>query len=104
LAVSDNDVSDNHVGIAIGRNDGRFEDNMVQGGAFGIVMESGGSPTLVGNTVEGASDRGVFIGDSSSLILEGNRVCENGRNLVVEGDAVLPISDTNEICEDAIAE
>jgi hypothetical protein len=78
-------------------------DNAIDGGGAGIViLVGGGSPALIGNTVEGASRRDIPVGDSSSSTPTGNRVCGNGTNAFVDGSAE-PVLDDNDICLDAPA-
>ena len=99
LVAEDNDFADNVVAIVIGRTDGRFEDNTILGGSSGIVMDAGGSPTVVRNTVEGASADGVRIGAGTSPTFEGNRLCGNGQNLAVEsGDSKAGYLAQNDVC------
>ena len=79
------------------------KDNTVTGGDAGIVV-TGGSPHLVGNTVERVTGRGIVVGLRASPTLTGNTACGNGVNLFVADNADPVIDETNEICMDAPAE
>ena len=63
-----------------------------------------GSPSLVDNSVQGASASGIVVGRGTSPILRGNTSCNNGENLKIIDPATPDIDDTNKICEDAPAE
>jgi parallel beta-helix repeat protein len=91
------------MGISVGSSDAEVRDNVVSGGVSGIVVTSGGSPSLIGNTIEDASGRGVAIGRGTSPALQDNRICGNATNLFVDEGADPLIDDTNEICEDLAA-
>lgn len=99
LTVEGNDLVDNSIGIAIGRSNGHFERNSVQGGRAGVVI-TGESPTLIDNSIEGASVRGLVVVRPASPTLEGNLVCGNVENLVMEPGEDQPVRATNEICDD----
>ena len=92
---------DNRLGIALSGTDARATDNQVAGGQTGIAILGAGSPSLIGNTVEGFSGRGISITGRASPSLSGNSVsCGEGTTLFVSDDATPEIDDTNEICED----
>lgn len=79
-----------------------IEDNLIIGGENGISIEAG-SPELTGNTVEGASGRGIAIAGAAP-VLRDNTVCGNGTDLWVDQWATPGIDDSNEICEGAAAD
>ena len=81
---------------------GTIEGNTVSGGVTGIVV-TGGSPSVVDNTVEGASNRGISIGSTASPSISGNTVCGSQVNLYLSENASPQIGE-NEICPDAPAE
>ena len=70
----------------------------MQGGAIGVVIDSG-TPTLTGNTIEGATESGVRVGRGADPILSDNRICDNGTNLVI-GEGAEPVMEGNDICPD----
>jgi len=95
--VIDNDLTDNDVGISIVGSDALVLDNTIQGGRIGVVVAGDATAALAGNTIEGATDRGVSISQQASPTLTENRVCDNGTNLVVD-EAAEPIMQDNDIC------
>ena len=86
------------------RTDSLVEGNSVRGGGAGIVIVLAGSPTLIGNTVEGMSVRGIAIDSGTSPTLSDNTVCGSQTNLWVAENAEPLIDESNEICPDASAE
>jgi hypothetical protein len=100
--IEDNELLDNGVGIFV-RSDAHIEGNLIEGGAAGIVI-SRGSPSLIDNSVEGASRIGITISSDTSPILSGNTSCDNGTNLTIDEGATPDIDDTNVFCEDVLAE
>lgn len=76
--------------------------NTISGGRSGISVVSG-SMALDGNEVTGASGRGIAIGGDSP-VLTNNMSCGNEENLWVADTATPAIDDSNEICDDEVAE
>jgi parallel beta-helix repeat protein len=101
-AISGNTLTGNASGIAWSTGGGTIEGNTIREGTAGIVI-SGGAPLVSDNTVEGLERRGLVIGSGASPTLSGNTSCGNGENLWVAEGATPIIDDTNEICEDAPA-
>ena len=101
--VAGNELTDSRVAIAYSVAEGLIEDNTVVGGVAGIVV-TGKSPLLRGNVVRGVEERGIVVGTGTSPTLSGNTSCDNGTNLFIGEGATPTIDDTNEICEDAPAE
>jgi len=75
--------------------------NTVEGGGTGIVVS--GDFDVDSNTVTGVEGRGLVI-SGGSPVLTGNRVCDNGTNLVVGDSATPEIDASNEICPEGAAE
>ena len=98
-----NELSDNRTGIRWENGEGVVEGNVIVGGTHGILL-SLGSPQIRDNTVEGAEDRGIYIGPLSSAVLSGNVSCGNGTNLVLMDGATPKDDGTNKICEDDSAD
>jgi len=96
--IEGNELTNNRVAIMVGSSESMVKDNRIRGGDTGIALS--GSPTLVDNTVEGLTGRGIVVGMNSSPTLIGNMSCDNGTNLYVSDTAEPVIDDTNEICED----
>jgi parallel beta-helix repeat protein len=100
--ISGNTLTGNGAGIAWDSAEGTIEGNTVREGTAGIVILSG-APLVAGNVVEGLEQRGLVVGSGTSPTLSGNTSCGNGENLRVADGATPVIDDTNEICEDAPA-
>ncbi len=101
--VADNTFNDNMVALSLGPGSHSVDGNNIFAGTTGI-MATGGEAQLTRNVVVGASGRGIAIGGTSSPMLAGNRSCGNGENLWVSEDSTPRIDESNEICEDAVAE
>ena len=102
--IEGNELIDNRLGIGLVGSDALVVRNTITSGEAGIVVTTGGSPTLDSNTVRGASIRGIAVGGGTSPTLTGNAICDNATNLFVDGNAAPVIDETNEICEDVVAE
>lgn len=94
--ITDNKLDGNGVGISAVGGSPTLAGNTVTGGSLGVLLRLG-TPTAVGNVIEGTSDRGLVISDSDPM-LNDNRVCGNGTNVVIEGPE--PDLAGNEICPD----
>ena len=100
--ISDNQLIDNAMALNLSAAGGLIEGNDVRGGAVGIVIGSG-APTVQGNTIEGASGRGLVVAPGAAPTLIGNTSCRNGENLFLAQGVDLVVEDSNEICADAPA-
>jgi parallel beta-helix repeat protein len=99
--ISENELDGNENGITVNGSDALVTGNVIRGeGRTGVLLSSGGSPTLEESTIEGY-DFGLLIGSGTTPTLTGNTICDNGRNLLLAGDAEMPDTTGNEICEDA---
>jgi parallel beta-helix repeat protein len=99
--IEDNVLNDNATGIQTSDSDATLVRNTVGGGNIGIMVGAG-SPTLEDNQIDGA-DRGLVIGFGVTPTLDGNTVCGNTTNVIVNERAEMPDISANEICEDAPA-
>lgn len=100
VAISGNEFLDNDIGISATNTDMVFADNTIRGGKAGVVVAGTTSPSFVGNTVEGAQNRGFSIGARSSPVLRDNTLCGSSTNLFTHPQAQPDIDDSNEICDD----
>jgi hypothetical protein len=98
--ISDNVVVDSRTGIHLGREGQVVEGNQITGGLVGIVTN--GSPSLTGNRVEGAAERGLVLWGAP--VLRDNHSCGNGENLFIAPAATPDIDESNEICPDTASE
>ena len=102
-----NEFADNRTAISLpggpGESGTSVEGNTFTGGSNAILI-TGGSYSIVGNTVEGATGRAVAIGPNAAPILRDNVLCGNDENLFIADGATPDIDDSNEICEDGLAE
>jgi parallel beta-helix repeat protein len=96
-SIADNTLVGNDVGISIASTS-TVEGNTITEGKVGITVASEGSPSLIGNTVEGLERVGISIGPWSDPVLIGNRSCNNGKDIQIFGTRELTIDDSNEIC------
>ncbi len=87
----------NVTGISLRRTEGGFNNNEISGGGTGVRVWISGSPSFVGNTNTGGTNRGFFIGVSTSPFLSGNVICDNRLDLAVAGGAYSVRADDNEI-------
>lgn len=98
-ALVGNDLADNAIGIGIHGSAAQVEGNTVRGGTTGVSVSGEATAALAGNTIEGAANRGLFIGRGASPTLTENRACDNGTNLVIDEGAD-PMMQDNDICPD----
>ena len=89
-----------YIGISANNTDTVFADNTIRGGKAGVVVAGTTSPSFVGNTVEGAQNRGFSIGARSSPVLRDNTLCGSSTNLFTHPQAQPDVDDSNEICDD----
>lgn len=97
--IAENDFSDNGTGIIASQTDAHIEGNTIEGGAAGVVILRHGTPTISGNTVEEAANYGIRVQGGAAPTLTGNRICDNGTNLVLDEGAE-PTMQGNDICPD----
>ncbi len=100
VAVTGNEFVDNDIGISATNTDTVFADNVIHGGLAGVVVAGTTSPSFVGNTVEGAQNRGISIGSRSSPVMRDNTLCGSGTDLYLHPQAQADVDGSNEICSD----
>lgn len=95
--IEGNTFTDNEVGILTASRDVlEVAANVISGGDTGIQL-NGGTPSLVGNTIEGLSESGVTM-IISAPTLSGNTMCDSDVDLFI-GSGSEPVVDAdNEIC------
>lgn len=98
--IIDNVFVDNRTGIDISQTDAHIEGNELRGGTAGLVVHGGGTATITGNTIEGATDYGVKMQRRAGPTLTDNRICHNGTNLEI-GEGAEPVMHGNDVCPDA---
>lgn len=100
--VLDNDFLDNDLAVSLSGSDSEVIANDIRGGGMGITIVDSGEPTVRDNLVEGARTRGIVVGGGTSPTIDGNTVCGNSVNLLVQSNAE-PIVADNDICPDGAA-
>ena len=100
LTATGNTLTDNEIGIRVLGGQGLFEANTVAGGTTGIQLVWSADPSIMGNTVERASDVGLSIDSGSSGSVTENGICDNATNLKVAPEREEAIRSSNEVCED----
>jgi len=99
--IDENTLDRNGSGITVLQSDSDVTGNVIRGeGRDGVSLIFGGSPNLEKNTIEGY-EIGLLIDSDTTPTLKGNVICGNGTNLFLTGDAEMPDTTGNEICEDA---
>ncbi len=94
-------------GITVGWNiadgaDPLIEGNEISGATTGIWVVPGAAPVVSGNRIH---DNGIGIKlDSRDAVLRENTICDNGTNVELAQDAIMPDTAGNTVCEDAPAE
>ena len=101
-AIIDNEFMDNDSAIVLVGGPGQgpnavITGNSISGGENGILI-NGGRSSVTGNTIEGASRRGIFISGAAAPTLRDNSLCGNGTDLEVLDSASPDIDESNEIC------
>lgn len=97
--ITGNDFVGNPTAIAVSRTDAHIEGNTIKGGASGVVILRGRTPAVTGNTIEGAANFGIRVQGGAGPTLADNRICDNGRNLVVDEGAE-PVMQDDDFCPD----
>ena len=96
--IERNVIFDNGVGIILRGSDAFIGGNDLGGNGQGIVL-MGGAPEVDQNTVtDGAV--GLAISSAATPVLTANTICDNDTNVSLTGDAELPATGDNQICED----
>lgn len=99
--IDENTLDRNGSGITVLQSGSDVTGNVIRGeGRDGVSLIFGGSPNLENNTIEGY-EIGLLIDSDTTPTLKGNVVCGNDTNLFLTGDAEMPDTTGNEICEDA---
>lgn len=99
VSVERNEFIDSNVAVAwYAEGAGSVADNVITGGVTGIAVEEG-APSIVGNTIEGASSQGIAVSSLTSPTIEGNSVCGSRENLSISKFAE-PVVGENDICPD----
>ncbi len=100
--VEGNDLIGNDVAIQWSSTEtGAIDGNAVREGGIGIEIVAG-DPSVVDNTVEGASSWGMVIDVPARPTLEGNTVCGSGRSNLFVVEGADPVVGENQICPDGI--
>ena len=93
--IAGNTLSDNKTAISWVAFAGSIENNHIDGGKAGLVINSG-QPSVTGNTIEGVDGTGLFILKGTAPTLSENTVCGNKVNLKTIDGANPTIDDSNE--------
>jgi len=98
--IVDNELTGNQTGLSVRGSGAVISGNVIREGRTGVTLSGAGSPVLEENTIEGY-EFGLMIGSGTTPTLTGNTICGNGKNLLLAGSAEMPDTTGNEICEDA---
>jgi Right handed beta helix region len=100
--VRDNKFVSDVNAITLSDADAVVTGNTVRFGDYALSVVSSGAPVISRNVIESATTRGILVGSGTSPTIDGNTVCGSAVNLYID-PAADPVIGHNDICPDRVA-